>query len=358
MARSRFLLPSFSNFLLAVVFSLISFSSAFAESETAPALWSRSGPEIIASKLPLAEIGLFYSTQLRAVDDWAVVSWSIEQPLPPGLKFDPETGVLSGTPEIYGRYEITVVLTDHRGETAEKLFELYVLNVVKDLNSLPKASAPSTQLDSRQALSAAGVVQQAGHGPDLTELLDILEATADGNWVQVNTNFYEDVWAPSELQPLKGRGSSSPRKIIGAWSSFAWDSNRGDLLLYGGGHANSSGNDVYRWRGTTRQWERASLPSEVVQIADPKEVFTAVDGAYAAPGSSHTYDNNIFLPIADRFLTFGGAGYDHGGPYKRATATAPVTTGPYLFNPALADPKALSTAPPDMQRKMARMSSM
>ena len=44
---------------------------------------------------------------------------------------------------------------------------------------------------------------------------------------------------------------------------FAWDSNRGDIVLYGGGHANYSGNDVYRWRSSTLLWERAAYPSEI-----------------------------------------------------------------------------------------------
>ena len=109
------------------------------------------------------------------------------------------------------------------------------------------------------------------------------------------------------------------------------------LWLYGGGHANYSGNDVYRWSGTTRRWERASLPSQVKQ--DDLGNWIAVDGPDRAPASAHTYDNNIFLPIIDRFLTFGGAAYNNGGPYLRqATATTSRRTGPYIFDPSRADP--------------------
>ena len=48
----------------------------------------------------------------------------------------------------------------------------------------------------------------------------------------------------------------------------------------------------------------------------------------------------MFLPIADRFLTWGGAAYTNGGPYLRVSETDPTKTrqvGPYLFNPAKAD---------------------
>ena len=92
------------------------------------------------------------------------------------------------------------------------------------------------------------------------------------------------------------------------------------LLSYGGGHANYSGNDVYRWRSSTLQWERAALPSEIRN--DPVSGWQAIDGTDNAPSSAHTYDNNIFLPIVDRFLTWGGAAYTNGGPYYRVTYTA------------------------------------
>jgi hypothetical protein len=175
---------------------------------------------------------------------------------------------------------------------------------------------------------------------DLVVLLDILEGLEEGNWVRVNENLYQDVWAPPGLQPLFGAGPSSPHKIVYAWSSFAWDSNRGNLMIYGGGHANSAGNDMYVWNGSTRLWERGSVPSEVV-YDDTIGLWSAIDGEDAAPSSAHTYDNNIFLPIADRFLTFGGACHSHGSAYRRPDDGSPTgwrTTGPYVFDPSKAGP--------------------
>ena len=162
----------------------------------------------------------------------------------------------------------------------------------------------------------------------------ILQMPANG-WLKVSANSYSDVWTPLDLEPLKdGVFLVSPDKIIVPWSGFAWDSNRGDLILYGGGHANYSGNDVYRWHSSTLQWERASLPSEI--HLDPVAGFMAIDGVDHAPSSAHTYKNNMFFPIADRFLAWGGAAYDNGGPFLRpseANPSQPRTTGPYLFDP-------------------------
>ncbi len=170
-------------------------------------------------------------------------------------------------------------------------------------------------------------------------LLDVIRGMSEGSWKRVNTNSYASAWPPNSLRPIYGSGVSVPSKIIGAWSSFAWDSNRGDLILYGGGHANYSGNDVYRWRSRTLQWERASLSSEVEFVGS--NTWNAIDGADSAPTSAHTYDNSLFLPLADRFLTFGGAIHNTGGAYTKPSEENPGilrTTGPYFFDPSKADP--------------------
>ncbi len=172
--------------------------------------------------------------------------------------------------------------------------------------------------------------------PQLESLLSILRGTPENGWVRVNLNEFEDVWTPVELRVLYNGGAPvTPEPVISAWSSFAWDSRRGDLVIYGGGHANYGGNEVYRWRGTSRQWERISLPSEMIFDGI---LWSAIDGVDWAPNSAHTYDNNIYLPGVDRFLTFGGAAYQHGGSYRlRELDGSYRSTGPYFFDLSLAD---------------------
>ncbi len=145
-------------------------------------------------------------------------------------------------------------------------------------------------------------------------------------------------WAPADLRPLFGAGNPTPAKIITAWSSFAWDSNRGNLLLYGGGHANYRGNEVYLWRGATQMWERASLPSEMRQ--DSLGNWNAIDSADAAPASAHTYDNTLFFPGIDRMVVVGGAADSNGGAYLRLDSGTGTSrqTGFYLFDPSRAHP--------------------
>lgn len=164
----------------------------------------------------------------------------------------------------------------------------------------------------------------------------IIENTEANTWAKLNINEYESVWTPSDQQtrPAGALAVGSPASIILAWSSFAWDSNRRDIIIFGGGHANYLGNDVYRWRSRSLEWERASLPSEAKLASNIVPLFVPIDGVDNAPTSAHTYDNSIFLPIVDRFLTFGGAAYNTGGMFKRPDLTQ---TGPYFWDPSKAD---------------------
>ena len=169
-------------------------------------------------------------------------------------------------------------------------------------------------------------------------VLAILAGIPEGSWVQVNHNRLQDVWTPKDHRLSYTHLGDNLAGIIGAWSSFAWDSTRGDLLLYGGGHANYGGNDVYRWRSASLLWQRAALPSQISPV--PGILYgMPVDGADHAPASMHTYDNTLFLPLMDRFITFGGAAFGSGAGYLKQTAPNTfISTGPYLFDPTKADP--------------------
>jgi hypothetical protein len=166
--------------------------------------------------------------------------------------------------------------------------------------------------------------------PPVTTFDSIIAGLAENEWVKLNTNSFQDVWAPAELRA----GNGNPRSVIQAWGAATWDSNRNDYIFTGGGHANYGGNEVYRWSSTTLEWERASLPSEIVNIEGSQ--YETIDGYESTPISSHLYDNLEFLDGADRMVSFGGAAYNTGSGF--ITTDGSLQTGPYFWNPALGDP--------------------
>lgn len=164
----------------------------------------------------------------------------------------------------------------------------------------------------------------SAHAADLSYLQGLLDATPAGGWVKANSNRFSDAW-PTGLD-LPPPTPSGPAAVAYAWSSFAWDSQRGDLLIYGGGHANYVGNEVYVWHGGNGAWTRGTLPSRV----DLSSHLVIGNGA---PQSAHTYQTNSYVPINDRFIAFGGGGWNSGGNLSDVNGR----TGPWWWDPSKAD---------------------
>lgn len=169
----------------------------------------------------------------------------------------------------------------------------------------------------------------------------VLDSMPENSWAQLNVNSFLSAAPDPQFRALPfGTYAARPESVIYAWSGFAWDSRRSQLLIYGGGHANYAGNEVYSWNFGTGAWQLASLPSQMAAIpgVNAEANYVPVDGAMNAPPSAHTYDNTVYLPIADRMLVLGGAVFQSGGQYTvQIDSSTSRVTGPYLFDPAKAD---------------------
>ncbi len=287
---------------------------------------------LATTELPLADKDDAYTAVVHGWAGRPPYRYAIvDGDLPDGLDFDGATGTFTGVPSQAGSHALRVRVTDRDGRTAEGAL---TIDVVQS-NDTPGSVPPQPfrlQGDRKVRLDAGG-----SGGPELGALPGILRAMPEGAWAKVNVGPFSDAWVPAELRNKLASGNPPPSKIITAWSSFAWDSNRGNLILYGGGHANYRGNEIYLWRAATQRWERGSLPSAMVQNVNGR--WNAVDSADAAPASAHTYDNTAFLPGVDRLVVIGGAADSNGGLYLRLAADGgDRATGLYLWDPSRAHP--------------------
>ena len=184
---------------------------------------------------------------------------------------------------------------------------------------------------------SAALLSAHAHASDLSYLQGLLAATPEGGWVKANSNSFASSWAVSGQGGMPVGSHAHPGTVIAAWSSFAWDSNSHSLLLWGGGHATYKGNEMYVWDGASGAWGRGSLPSRIEQYQNTGSWLVVDD---AAPQSSHTYDGNIFLPINNMFLTFGGASYNIGnGGFEVKDGNGGIKrAGPWMWDPLKADP--------------------
>lgn len=114
--------------------------------------------------------------------------------------------------------------------------------------------------------------------------------------------------------------ASSCQSVTLAWSSGAFDTNRNRLYVFGGGHTDYYGNEVYAIDlndGTTKRLTNPSIPvatSCVESLSNP-----------TGPNSRHTYDGMTYMTNQDRlFLVSGGS---------LACGPGSVSVNAWLFNP-------------------------
>ncbi len=123
-----------------------------------------------------------------------------------------------------------------------------------------------------------------------------------GEWYRV-PNSRMDAVAPDVIPP----GSVGVRGVMDAWNGGVYDSIRDRLVVWGGGHNDYSGNELYAFDVNSETWTRLTEPSNPVE----PEVKYYPDGL---PASRHTYNSLVFAPNVDLFLSMGmGAGYGPTG---------------------------------------------
>ena len=112
----------------------------------------------------------------------------------------------------------------------------------------------------------------------------------------------EDDAALNPNWPLEApwHGVEGLQGIMDDWSSGAFDTLRGRLAIWGGGHSGYAGNEIYVFDVGTLRWERITNPSVDVGITG---TTLYPDGQ---PRARETYNYLQYLPQIDRMISFGG----------------------------------------------------
>lgn len=97
-------------------------------------------------------------------------------------------------------------------------------------------------------------------------------------------------------------GATGPRSVMDAWSGGAYDLARDRLLIWGGGHTDYAGNEIYAFDIDTLDWLRLIDPT-------PENLVVADRARYrdARPSSRHTYNSIQYLPGQDLLISLGAA---------------------------------------------------
>ncbi len=98
------------------------------------------------------------------------------------------------------------------------------------------------------------------------------------------------------------QGVGGCRSVIDAWNGGVADLKRERLILWGGGHTDYYGNEVYALDLRSSSMSRLTDPSPVTNVNECPEGYP--DGR---PSSRHTYGGLTYDPIQDAMVTFGGS---------------------------------------------------
>jgi hypothetical protein len=125
-----------------------------------------------------------------------------------------------------------------------------------------------------------------------------------GTWLRVPKSNLTAV-NPCPANNCSYSSTSGINAVMDAWSGGTFDSTRNRLIVWGGGHNDYAGNEVYAFDMTTLTWSRLTNPS----IPNTSNSGIYGDGT---PASRHTYAALAYLPNVDRMLNAGGAIYQSG----------------------------------------------
>ena len=138
----------------------------------------------------------------------------------------------------------------------------------------------------------------------------LLDNLQPGHWVEV-PNSRLDAVAPIPLPPGNTTAENSPFGVVVAESGAAFDTNRNRFMVWGGGHGDYSGNEIYAFDVDTLAWDRIEDPT-------PNNLTPGFDGPHnetypdGKPASRHSYDSLVYLPEQDALWTQGGSLWANG----------------------------------------------
>ncbi len=142
-------------------------------------------------------------------------------------------------------------------------------------------------------VAAVAARPAAGEPPPPASQPQDIDRLRPGQWLEVPDSHLDKVAFAKWPEIRRG----AVRNVMGAWCGAAYDSRRERLVVWGGGHSDYAGNEIYVFDVKKLAWERLNDPSLNI---DNGRGETYPDGS---PRSVHTYDYIEYLPQQDRFCS-------------------------------------------------------
>jgi len=111
----------------------------------------------------------------------------------------------------------------------------------------------------------------------------------------------------TKIDPVCQNGFNTCWPVPYAWGGGIWDSLRGRMIIWGGGHNDYGGNEVY-----ALQISGTPGVARIANNTNPSSCsLDSCDGG-VTPNSRHSYDNLAYIPTIDSMFVFGGSAAGDG----------------------------------------------
>ena len=137
-----------------------------------------------------------------------------------------------------------------------------------------------------------------------------------GHWYEVPNSQLRKLCPSDNAQGHGYQWSLQCSGLINAWNGGAYDSKRNRLMVWGGGHADYAGNEVYAFDVNSLSWQQITQPSELTGSCDGYgwngECPSGEEMPDGNPISRHTYDSLEYVPGLDILWAAGGSRWSSG----------------------------------------------
>ena len=124
-------------------------------------------------------------------------------------------------------------------------------------------------------------------------------------WTDLSNTVLQNVCPPDNYGGQNYNFSTLCANVIQAWSGGIADTLRNRMIIWGGGHQNYSGNEVFSLNLSANP-PAFKLLTEPSAFNPNTAVCPAANASDGTPVSRETYDGLVYLPTVDRMFSFDG----------------------------------------------------
>jgi hypothetical protein len=150
-------------------------------------------------------------------------------------------------------------------------------------------------------------------------------------WYQIPNSTIRSVCASKD-----GFNVGDCANVTAAWNSGVFDTTRNRLIIWGGGHTDYYGNEIYTLNLNTLTVERLTNPGLPTASSCVEAIANGTQ-----PNSRHTYDGIEYMANGDRMFVFSGSLACSSGNFSSGTWTYDFSAARWqLMNPSGPNPTA------------------